>query len=59
LGLNNYGKQVYRYGLEDIDVDEKGEEVFREMDSTFFCRLRDLFAPELKAMYNDLEGKNA
>ena len=21
LGLNNYGKQVYRYGLEDIDVD--------------------------------------
>lgn len=59
LGLNNYGKQVYRYGLEDIDVDEKGEEVFRESDSTFFCRVRDLFSSELKAMYNTLESKNA
>lgn len=59
LGLNNYGKQVYRYGLEDIDRDEKGEEIFREMDSTFFCRIRDLFGPELKAMYNTLESKNA
>ena len=59
LGLNNYGKQVYRYGLEDIDVDEKGEEVFREADSTFFCRIRDLFPAELKAMYQTLESKNA
>lgn len=58
-GLNNYGKQVYRYGLEDIDVDEKGEEVFRESDSTFFCRVRDLFPNELKTMYNTLESKNA
>lgn len=59
LGLNNYGKQVYRYGLEDTDVDEKGEEIFRESDSTFFCRVRDLFPSELKAMYNTLESKNA
>jgi len=59
LGLNNYGKQVYRYGLEDTDVDEKGEEVFRESDSTFFCRIRDLFSGELKTMYNTLESKNA
>lgn len=59
LGLNNYGKQVYRYGLEDIDRDETGEEVFRESDSTFFCRIRDLFASELMAMYKDLESKNA
>lgn len=59
LGLNNYGKQVYRYGLEDIDVDENGEEVFRESDSTFFCRIRDLFSAELKTMYNTLESKNA
>lgn len=59
LGLNNYGKQVYRYGLEDIDRDETGEEVFRESDSQFFCRVRDLFAGELKAMYKDLETKNA
>ena len=59
LGLNNYGKQVYRYGLEDTDTDEKGEEVFRESDSTFFCRVRDLFSSELKTMYNTLESKNA
>ena len=59
LGLNNYGKQVYRYGLEDTDVDQNGEEVFRESDSTFFCRIRDLFSAELKAMYNTLESANA
>ena len=59
IGLNNYGKQVYRYGLEDTDVDEKGEEVFRESDSTFFCRIRDLFPAELKTMYNTLESQNA
>lgn len=59
LGLNNYGKQVYRYGLEDTDVDEKGEYVFREADSTFFCRIRDLFPNELKSMYQTLESKNA
>lgn len=65
LGLDNYGKQVYRYGLEDFDVDENGVEIFRESDSTFFCRIRDCFAAELEQMYNDLEsgkysnGKNA
>ena len=59
IGLNNYGKQVYRYGLEDTDVDEKGEEVFRESDSTFFCRIRDLFPNELKTMYQTLESQNA
>lgn len=59
LGINNYGKQAYRYGLEDIDVDENGEEVFRESDSTLFCRIRDLFQDELKSMYNTLESKGA
>lgn len=59
LGLNNYGMQAYRHGLEDIDVDEKGEEIFRESDSTFFCRVRDRFSNELRAMYNTLESQNA
>jgi hypothetical protein len=59
LGLNNYGKQVYRYGLEDIDNDATGTEVFRESDSTFFCRIRDVFAAELQAMYKDLESRDA
>jgi hypothetical protein len=59
LGLNNFGKQLYRYGLEDIDQDSSGKEVFRQSDSLFFCRLRDLFGAELKAMYNTLESKSA
>jgi hypothetical protein len=59
LGLNNFGKQVYRYGLEDIDSDEAGTEVFRQSDSLFFCRIRDLFGNELKQMYQDLESKDA
>lgn len=59
LGLNNYGMLTYRYGLEFGDIDEKGEEVFRESDSTFFCRIRDLFPAELKSMYQNLESKNA
>jgi len=59
MSLNNYGALVYRYGLEDTDVDEQGKEVFRESDSTIFCRIRDLFSNELKTMYNTLESKNA
>lgn len=59
LGINNYGDMVYRYGLEDTHVDDNGAEIFRESDSTFFCRLRDLFKDELKAMYNTLESKKA
>ena len=59
LGLNNFGKQVYRYGLEDIDYDEAGKEVFRQSNSLFFCRIRDLFKNELKDMYNTLESSDA
>lgn len=59
LGLNNFGKQVYRYGLEDIDYDEENKEVFRQSNSLFFCRIRDLFASELKQMYNTLESADA
>ena len=60
MSLNNYGNSVYRHGYEDTDVlDGTTEEVFRESDSTFFCRVRDLFADELAAMYNTLESKNA
>ena len=59
MSLNNYGALSYRYGLEDTDVDEQGKEVFRESDSTIFCRIRDLFANELKTMFNTLESQNA
>ena len=56
LGLNNFGKQIYDYGLEDMDKDANGIEVFRESDSTFFCRVRDLFAEDLKNLYNGVTG---
>ena len=59
LGLNNYGKQVYRYGLEDTDLDDTGREIFREMDSLFFCRVRDCFANDLQTMYQTLESSGA
>ena len=58
--LNNFGNSIYRHGYEDIDVlDGTDEEVFRESDSTLWCRIRDLFADELAEMYNTLESKNA
>ena len=59
MSLNNYGNSVYRHGYEDTDtLDGTTEEVFRESDSTFFCRVRDLLADELKVEYNSLESKN-
>lgn len=51
LGLNNYGQQVYRYGLEEQDDDEYGEEIFRESDSTFYLRIKELFKSDLAALY--------
>lgn len=51
LGTDNDGDMVYRYGYEDTDVDNDGVEIFRESDSTFFCRVRDLFANELATSY--------
>lgn len=54
LGIDNDGDMVYRYGLEDDDVDDLGTEIFRESDSTFFCRVRDRFAKELEKLYQDL-----
>jgi len=60
LGINNFGDMVYRYGYEDTDKqDGTNTEVFRESDSTFFCRLRDNFGEEMKELYKTLESKNA
>lgn len=60
MSLNNYGASVYRHGYEDTDVlDGTTEEVFRESNSTIFCRIRDLFSSDLKELFNTLESKNA
>lgn len=45
LGIDNQGQMVFRYGYEDQDLADEGalnvrDYVFREADSTFFCRLK-------------------
>ena len=56
LGTDNDGDMVYRYGYEDTDVDSLGVEIFRESDSTFFCRVRDNFDTELAQLYRTLNS---
>lgn len=63
LGIDNTGKLVLPYGKEDadyyVDGDPSSTYVYRAAESTFFCRLRDLFESELQAMFVDRESKNA
>ena len=63
LGIDNTGKLVLTYGKEDVDYyvdgDPSSSYIYRAAESTFFCRLRDLFNSELQAMFVDRESKNA
>ena len=63
LGIDNQGKLVLTYGREDsdyyIDGDPSSSYIYRAAESTFFCRIRDLFKSELQAMFVDRESKNA
>ena len=63
LGIDNTGKLVLTYGKEDIDYyvdgDSESGYIYRAAESTFFCRIRDLFASELQAMFIDRENQNA
>lgn len=63
LGIDNTGKLVLTYGQEDsdfyIDDDPSSGYVYRAAESTFFCRVRDLFPSELQAMFVDRENANA
>lgn len=63
LGIDNTGKLVLTYGKEDIDYytdnDSSSGYIYRAAESTFFCRVRDLFESELQAMYVDRENANA
>ena len=61
LGIDNTGDYVFSYGKEDTDYYDgsSSKPVFRAMDSTFFCRLRDLFPSEMQAMFKNREERNA
>ena len=63
MGIDNTGKLVLPYGKEDtdyyVDGDPSSSYIYRAAESTFFCRLRDLFSSELQAMFIDRESKNA
>lgn len=63
LGIDNTGKLVLTYGKEDtdyyIDGNPSSSYIYRAAESTFFCRVRDLFSSELQAMFVDRESANA
>lgn len=63
LGIDNTGKLVLTYGKEDTDYYIDGvpssSYIYRAAESTFFCRVRDLFSSELQAMFVDRESANA
>lgn len=63
LGIDNTGKLVLTYGKEDtdfyVDEDPSSSYIYRAAESTFFCRVRDLFKSELQAMFVDRENANA
>ena len=56
LGINNNGELVFPYGKEDTDynIDNMPSSgyVFNGATSVFWCRLRDLFADEIKTTFN-------
>ena len=63
LGIGNTGKLEITYGKEDtdfyVDGDPSSSYIYRAAESTFFCRVRDLFKSELQAMFVDRENANA
>ena len=63
LGIDNTGKLVLTYGKEDtdyyVDNDPSSSYIYRAAESTFFCRLRDLFKSELQGMFVNREDANA
>ena len=63
LGINNSGELTMTYGYEDTDYKTKGDEstgyAFNAATSTFFCRIRDLFADELSDMFVQCESAGA
>ena len=59
LGISNTGQLVLTYGQEDVDKYANGEYIYRAAESNFFCRIRDLFADQLKGMFQSRESLRA
>ncbi|MBQ8027905.1 MAG: leucine-rich repeat protein [Clostridia bacterium] len=55
LGINNEGRLVFDYNLEDSDSFE-GDFVFNGAQSVLWCNLRDCFGEEISQMYKTLRG---
>lgn len=61
IGINNEGKLVFGYSLEDTDyVDPNDPEatVYNGQNSVFWCNLRDAFPSELQSMYAALRSRS-
>ena len=57
IGINNEGKLVYSYNLEDTDVEEDGHTgIFNGSDAVVWNNLRKTHFGEIKAMYNKLRN---
>lgn len=56
IGINNEGSLVFSYELEDIDK-VAGADVFNGQNSVLWVNLRQAYADEIKAMYQDLRSK--
>ena len=60
LGISNTGELVLTYGQEDVDKYAiNNEYIYRAAESNFFCRVRDLFADQLKGMFQSRESLRA
>lgn len=58
-GIDNYGRLVFSYELEDIDYTEGGETVYSGQNSVLWKNVRAAFHSELTTMYRDLRGSGA
>ena len=59
IGCNNEGSLVFSYNLEDIDQTSSGADVFNGQQSVLWKNLREMFGPEIKAMYQSLRSTGA
>mgnify|MGYP002624684584 CR=1 FL=1 len=59
IGINNEGELVFSYGLEDIDLQRSGENVFNGQDSVIWKNIRAAFFDELRTMWRTLRSSGA